>query len=319
MMALALIIIAADITTATSTVFISSRNSSNGVNTTASLNKKAKIKQQAAITGGRHHRDAAVGVNSAADAASAMNSISFINILCAQKNTADVRTYTQKSNTLSSSSLSWPLLNTIFRKKHEEKSPEKSTEKETSSNNNNSFNSSSSSSSSGRKGHTAKNTEATISIPSSSLSKTISSHETVAEYTGILWFLPRSRGTIKFKETIRVLETSVDGSTSIVECNTQYHNGDEWIDCSRVICHFSSSLDTVGSGTTRNNDSCNDEDDDDNQVGLMERSRVKMTLDCKLLIWLPLPPAARRAVARKIIAVFESVAVAFFDELATVV
>jgi hypothetical protein len=32
-----------------------------------------------------------------------MNSISFINILCAQKNTADVRTYTQKSNTLSSS------------------------------------------------------------------------------------------------------------------------------------------------------------------------------------------------------------------------
>jgi len=49
----------------------------------------------------------------------------------------------------------------------------------------------------------------------------------------------------------------------------------------------------------------------------MER-KVKMTLDCKLLIWLPLPPAARRAVARKIIAVFESVAVAFFDELATV-
>ncbi len=48
----------------------------------------------------------------------------------------------------------------------------------------------------------------------------------------------------------------------------------------------------------------------------MER-KVKMTLDCKLLIWLPLPPAARRAVARKIIAVFESVAVAFFDELAT--
>jgi hypothetical protein len=44
-----------------------------------------------------------------------------------------------------------------------------------------------------------------------------------------------------------------------------------------------------------------------------------MSLDCKLLIWLPLPPAARRAVARKIIAVFESVAVAFFDELATVV
>ena len=125
---------------------------------------------------------------------------------------------------------------------------------------------------------------------------------------------PRSRGTIKFKETIHVLETSVDGSTSIVECNTQYHNGDEWIDCSRVICHFSSSLEKVGS-TTRNDDSCND----DNQVGLMERRRVKMTLDCKLLIWLPLPPAARRAVARKIISVFESVAVAFFDELATVV
>ena len=56
----------------------------------------------------------------------------------------------------------------------------------------------------------------------------------------------------------------------------------------------------------------------DNQVKLMERMRVKMTLDYKLLIWLPLPPAAvRRAVAKKIIAVFESVAVAFFDELAT--
>jgi len=42
----------------------------------------------------------------------------------------------------------------------------------------------------------------------------------------------------------------------------------------------------------------------------MERMRVKMTLDYKLLI-------GYRAVAKKIIAVFESVAVAFFDELAT--
>ena len=66
---------------------------------------------------------------------------------------------------------------------------------------------------------------------------------------------------------------------------------------------------------TRNDDSFNEDDD----IVSMERKRVKMTLDCKLLIWLPLPPAARRAVARKIIAVFESVAVAFFDELATVV
>jgi hypothetical protein len=47
----------------------------------------------------------------------------------------------------------------------------------------------------------------------------------------------------------------------------------------------------------------------------MER-KVKMTLDCKLLIWLPLPPAARRAVINKTI--FESVTDAFFDELATV-
>ncbi|KAL7452092.1 hypothetical protein ACHAWC_006513 [Mediolabrus comicus] len=331
MMTLALV--AADTTTTTSAVFISSRNSSNDVNTTTSLNRKAKLKkQQAAIAGGHHHRDYAAVVNSAADAASAMNSISFINILCAQKNTADVRTYTQKSNTLSSSPsfadatattiasrntsnsesdtilTSWPLLDILFRKKHEEKSPEKSTENESSSNNN-----SSSSSSSSRKGHTAKNTEATISSPSSSLPKTISSHETVAEYTGRLWFLPRSRGTIKFKETIRVLETSVDGSTSIVECNTQYYNGDEWIDCSRVICHFSSFLEKVG-GITRSDGSCNEDDD----IVSMER-KVKMTLDCKLLIWLPLPPAARRAVVKKIIAVFESVAVTFFDELATVV
>ena len=217
-------------TTATSAVFISSRNSSHGVNTTASSsNRKAKIKQQEAIAGGRHHRDAAVGVgvNSTADAARAMNSISFINILCAQKNTADVRTYTQKSNTLSSSSSSsssWPLLITIFRKKHEEKSQENSTEKETSSNNNNSFNSSSSSSS-GRKGHTAKNTEATISIPSSSLSKTISSHETVAEYTSILWFLPRSRGTIKFEETIRVQSMDQQVLKSVIHNITMEMSG----------------------------------------------------------------------------------------------
>jgi hypothetical protein len=131
-------------------------------------------------------------VNSAADAASAMNSISFINILCAQKNTADVRTYTRKSHTLSSSPsfvdattasrstrnsesdslvTSWPLLDILFRKNHEEESQENSTEKE----------SCSSSRSSSRKKHTAKNTEATISSPSSSLPKTISSHETVAE------------------------------------------------------------------------------------------------------------------------------------------
>lgn len=119
-------------------------------------------------------------------------------------------------------------------------------------------------------------------------------HETVAEYIGRLWFLNKSG--IKFRETIKVVAISPDGKSSSVECHTEYHNGEKWISCSKIICEFTSNVQQEGSLKL------------DGGLG------VKMTLDCELLIWLPLPHAAKTGVKNKISSVFETVAVDFFNE-----
>ena len=98
-----------------------------------------------------------------------------------------------------------------------------------------------------------------------------------------------------------------DGQSSTVECTTQYHNGSRWVDCSRVTCNFASvPIGPVGdtSGVQREGNIVND-------------ARVKMTLDCEVLVWLPLPKAASNAVGKKISSVFKTVALDFFDKLAS--
>jgi hypothetical protein len=270
-------------TDTTTTVFISTRNVAN--------NAKTKTQQQ------RH-------VSTAADAAMAMNSIAFMKILCEKKNTKDVRTYytpsiissndnlTKKSDSLSAKkrnakrqvvdTLMWPLMQVLFRQKEpEDYSPECSSTED---------------SSSGMQKTETNNSTPTNYNPSST-SHHHQRHETVAEYTGTLWFLPKNKGTIKFRETIRIISLDDDGGTnSSVECHTQYNDGNSWIDCSKLICYFSSSSSSSSSITERN---------------------VKMTLDCKLLVWLPLPSVASNAIRKKIMSVFESVAIGFFDEMAT--
>lgn len=120
-------------------------------------------------------------------------------------------------------------------------------------------------------------------------------HETVAEYIGQLWFLNKSG--IRFRETMKVVAISPDGKSSTVECNTEYHNGSKWISCSKIICEFTSHSNDRDAEVRQNSD----------DLG------VKMKLDCELLVWLPLPNAAKNGVKNKISSVFESVALDFFN------
>ena len=115
----------------------------------------------------------------------------------------------------------------------------------------------------------------------------------VAEYIGHLWFV-KTNG-IKFRETIKVLSISPSGESSTVECSTEYYNGSTWVHCSRIVCVFHSIP----------IQKLEDDNVQDRELG------VKMALDCELLVWLPLPGAASRAVKRQIGSVFESAARAF--------
>mmetsp|Transcript_23324 Transcript_23324/g.34822 ORF Transcript_23324/g.34822 Transcript_23324/m.34822 type:complete len:302 (+) Transcript_23324:163-1068(+) len=251
-------------------------------------------------------------VSTAADAALAINSIEFMNTLCGRKNTADVRTFTQsitssmghtnnvhvqpkndscidkRNASRDDDETQWTLLNVFFRNEEQQDcpeiiSPEEKTDPSSSLHN---------------KSYT--------NLPQS----TTSTHETVAEYIGKLWFLPKDKGTIKFRETIRIISLGLDGETSTVECHTQYYNGSEWVDCSKVLCHFTSlSTNYQQVRTDMNND-------DDAASTTSMQQKVKMTLDCELLVWLPLPSVASKAVRKKISSVFEEIVAEFFDELA---
>ena len=121
-------------------------------------------------------------------------------------------------------------------------------------------------------------------------------HETVAEYTGELWFLNKS--DIRFRETIKIIAISPDGNTSILECHTEYHNGSQWVSCAKIVCEFTSHTKDDGSNSLEMNT---------NGMG------VKMSLDCELLVWLPLPKRIKKGVQNKISSVFENVALEFFN------
>mmetsp|Transcript_8586 Transcript_8586/g.12745 ORF Transcript_8586/g.12745 Transcript_8586/m.12745 type:complete len:304 (-) Transcript_8586:135-1046(-) len=262
----------------------------------------------------QHQQQTAV-VSTAADAALAINSIKFMNTLCGRKNTADVRTFTQsittsmghtnndhvqtkndscieKRNTSrdDDDETVWTLLNVFFRNEEQQDCSEIMSPEE----NSDPSNSSSL--------HNKSNTN----LPQS----TSTTHETVAEYMGKLWFLPKDKGTIKFRETIRIISLGLDGETSTVECHTQYYNGSEWVDCSKVLCHFTSLSTNYQQVNTR----MNNDDGADSTTSLQQK--VKMTLDCELLVWLPLPSVASKAVRKKISSVFEEIVAEFFNELA---
>ena len=119
-------------------------------------------------------------------------------------------------------------------------------------------------------------------------------HETVTEYTGVLWFVPTRNRGVRFRETLRVLSISDDGASSAVECQTQYHDGSAWRVCSRVVC----ALRSAGNG------------EEDVPAGT-----VQMDVRSELLVRLPIPRIARDAVGRRISSTFGTAAMDFVGGL----
>jgi len=250
-------------------------------------------------------------VNTATDAAIAMNSVRFMDLLSGTKNTVDVKTYTRDRDAVQSPTLLGDNASDCV--EHDDGTPDDS----------------------GSwtiwlfgKGD---NDTGDLNIMDSDLINHDSlppkqsklqpnnmacgashndMHETVTEYVGRLWFLPDSKGGIKFRETIRVLSISDDGQSSALECTTQYYNGSRWVDCSKIICNFFSMENEEKKNGVQAQQHQRKKD------GNNLDSKVKMTLDCELLVWLPLPQAASNAVGKKIRSVFEGVAVDFFEDLA---
>ncbi len=267
-------------------VFIATRNgstSSSKQNTDESVNRMTTAKMLS------------FDVSTAKDAAIALNSVQFMEMFVGTKNSADVNTYTQKHSAqkdctspatkaeielstdiegiVSAETCSW---NDIF----------------------------------GRRDNI---NIASGGAKSKSKDSSCPKYETVSEYVGRLWFLPDNKGGIKFRETVKVTSLSADGNSSTVECNTQYHNGSKWVDCSKIICRFLSIPSIRGGG----DESSNSGGKFSQMGGEDKNTKVSMTLDCELLVWLPLPRAATKAVKKKISAVFENVAINFFEELAS--
>lgn len=239
-------------------------------------------------------------VYTASDAAVALNSIQFMEMLTGIKNSMDVKTYTKsltrqqpisndsdiassESNNdtadLATTTAIWTKSLSVVSRWFRRRAVTHTDDRDTNETTELMYNQCSSQS---------------TSIWNMASKNTCPSHETVSEYVGRLWFLPDSKA-LKFRETIKIVSLSPDGNSSTVECNTEYHNGSNWVDCSKIVCRFVSVENNVVKG---------------------KRLGVKMTLDCELLVWLPLPKAASKAVGKKISSVFESVAIDYFEALA---
>ena len=202
------------------------------------------------------------------DAATAINSERFINLLVGEKGSKDVKTYTQKTSSSNSSHHRHMMSNTWGISKWMMFGGDRSSTVD---------------------GDSSNDNDSLAKTATSLIDNHMYSVETITEYKASLWFLSNKSKGMRFRETIRILSISSDGQSSTVECISQYHNGSKWVDCSKVICNFSSE----------------------------DSTRVRMILDGEVLVWLPLPKSAARAVGKKIINVFEQAALTFFDELAT--
>lgn len=224
-------------------------------------------------------------LHTAADAAIAMNSIEFIRRLSSTKNTDDIKTYTQPLMHLptvdrSSSADQWRFASRVFGRGDERPVDNTISDR-----------------------YFSFNSAPVGSVPRCSRTHSPpngpASRETIAEYIGYVWFLPRSKG-IRFRETVRILSISADGWTSSLECRTQYYSGSQWVDCSNIICVFS----RISTG-----------DDGVESVSSDAEVKLKMALECELLVGY-LPRALSRQIRKTIRNVFKDAALAFFRNLA---
>jgi hypothetical protein len=137
-----------------------------------------------------------------------------------------------------------------------------------------------------------------LSTSHSARTRTTPTYEVVTEYNANqIWFLPSVNKGVRFRETIRVISISADGRSSTVECSTQYYLASRWVDCSRVVCKLENNIQSSGGR---------------HQNKVLRHQQVKMSLESEVLVWLPLPKAAVRAVRKKIVSVFEEAALDFF-------
>ena len=207
----------------------------------------------------------------AGEVARALNSVKFMDHLARGKNTADVRTYQRGGAVGDEGRPSPSLAGVCFRGGGPDGPPASEL----------------------RLGRPAIWEDRTGPDPRALCRDPGSPHETVTEYTGVLWFLPTRNRGVRFRETLRVLSISDDGASSTVECQTEYHDGSAWRVCSRVVCVLRS----AGEG----------EGED------MAARTVLLDVRSELLVRLPMPRIATDAVGRRISSTFEAAAVEFIS------
>mmetsp|Transcript_27862 Transcript_27862/g.42664 ORF Transcript_27862/g.42664 Transcript_27862/m.42664 type:complete len:303 (+) Transcript_27862:644-1552(+) len=164
---------------------------------------------------------------------------------------------------------------------------------------------------------TTTTTNNDIMIPPPSTTTTTS-----CEYTGHLWFLPKSKG-IRFREKVYIVtlpstssssssSTSSSSSSTLpmtnppnnhkaIACQTSYHDGTKWIDCSKVTCQFRSSQ----------------EDQEDHGGDTPSSTPVPpltLLVHTELLLNLPFPKFAIQKIRRKIGSVFQTAVESFLEK-----
>ena len=122
---------------------------------------------------------------------------------------------------------------------------------------------------------------------------------TSCQYIGILWFLPK---TVRFQESIRIVDISPCGQCTTLECLTQYQTRkEEWVDCSKVTCTFQPPVSTHQSDQVL-------------QKGSSLVDNVEMKVSSEILVKIPMG-IANKAIKRKIGKTFETAAGAYLNHI----
>merc|ERR1712232_50673 len=131
-----------------------------------------------------------------------------------------------------------------------------------------------------------------ISDPSEMLATTTTAHKSMCEYTGKLWFMPKKG--IQFREIVQVKQLSSDSSLAFVECDTEYKVKDTWTNCSKVKCTMK-----------YHNDH-------------RDKSTLGVLCQSDILVPIPLPRLAKRALNKKIESTFMAAIQTFLKKSASI-
>ena len=129
-----------------------------------------------------------------------------------------------------------------------------------------------------------------LSHPSEMLTTT--THKSICEYTGKLWFMPKKG--IQFREIVQVKQSSSDSSLAFVECDTDYKVKDTWMNCSKLKCTMK----------------YHNDHRDKNTLGVLCQSDI--------LVPIPLPRLAKKALNKKIESTFMTAIRTFLKKSASI-